>query len=81
MRLLRWAADKATSENDTERMLALSSLEALSGSAPDMLQEEDQALVEAVLGSVLSGPSAVVAEYSLGVTTHPSADGEVDHDG
>jgi hypothetical protein len=64
MRILRWAADKATSEDDGERFLALSVLDALDHSIPALLQVEDQGILDAVLDVVLSEATAAVEEYS-----------------
>jgi hypothetical protein len=44
MRILRWAADKASSKNDDGRLLALSVLDALDKSKPSLLQQEDQGI-------------------------------------
>lgn len=63
MRILRWAADKASSKEDDERLLALSVLDALDKSKPSMLQHEDQGILDAVLDTVLSDATAVVQEY------------------
>jgi len=63
MRILRWAADKATTKDDDERLLALSVLDALDSSKPTMLQPEDQGILDAVLDSVLSDPTAIVEAY------------------
>jgi hypothetical protein len=66
MRILRWAADKATTKNDDERLLALSVLDALDSSKPTLLQPEDQGILDAVLDSVLSDATAVVEQYRDG---------------
>jgi hypothetical protein len=63
MRILRWAADKASSKDDDARLLALSVLDALDSSKPAMLQPEDQGILDAVLDAVLSDATAIVAEY------------------
>ena len=63
MRILRWAADKATAQSDDERLLAVSVLDALDHSKPGMLQLEDQGILDAVLDAVLSDATAVVEEY------------------
>lgn len=44
MRLLRWAADKPTSNDEGARLVALSGMEALDESKPTMLQLEDQGI-------------------------------------
>ena len=61
--MLRWAADKATSDLDDERLLALSVLDALDNSKPAMLQADDQGILDAVLDAMLSDATAVVEEY------------------
>lgn len=61
--MLRWAADKATSTVDDDRLLAVSALDALNRSKPAMLQDEDQGILDAVLDVVLSEATAVVEEY------------------
>jgi hypothetical protein len=66
MRILRWAADKAATKNDDERLLALSVLDALDNSKPTLLQPEDQGILDAVLDSVLSDATAVVEQYRDG---------------
>jgi hypothetical protein len=66
MRILRWAADKATGQSDDERLLAVSvpdALDALDHSKPAMLQPEDQGILDGVLDAVLSDATAVVQEY------------------
>ena len=71
MRILRWASDKATSETEEERLVAVSVLDALDNSKPAMLQPEDQGILDAVLDALLSDATAVVAEY-------PDASGNYD---
>jgi hypothetical protein len=51
MRLLRWASEQATSENDAKARMGLAVLDALSES--ELLQAPDRALVDAVVDSVL----------------------------
>ncbi len=63
MRILRWAADKATASSDDERLLAVSVLDALDHSKPAMLQPEDQGILDGVLDAVLYDATAVVEEY------------------
>jgi hypothetical protein len=63
MRMLRWAADKATSTVEDERLLALSVLDALDNSKPAMLQAEDQGILDGFLDAVLADATAVVEEY------------------
>jgi hypothetical protein len=64
MRILRWAADKATSKADDERLLALAVLDALDSSKPALLQPEDQGILDAVLDAMLSDATAVVEQYA-----------------
>ncbi len=64
MRILRWAADKSTSDVDEERFLALSVLDAPDGSKPAMLQPEDQGILNAVLAAALDDTTAAVERYS-----------------
>ena len=63
MRILRWAADKTTSGDDADRLLALSVLDALEHSKPALLQPEDQGILDAVLDAALSDATTVVEEY------------------
>ncbi|MDK3256696.1 hypothetical protein [Blastococcus capsensis] len=54
MRMLRWASEQATSEEDAKARMGLAVLDALSDS--ELLQDPDQSLVDAVLDSVLEEP-------------------------
>ena len=54
MRMLRWASERATSGTDAEARMGLAALDALSDS--ELLQPPDQALVDAVLDSLLEEP-------------------------
>ena len=63
MRMLRWSGTLATSQQDHERLLAISVLDAIDESKPAMLQPEDQGILDAVLAAVLDAPLAVVTEY------------------
>ncbi|MGI8523217.1 MAG: hypothetical protein ACR2K3_07885 [Nocardioides sp.] len=63
MRMVRWASDKSTSAQSTERLLALSVLDAVDNSKPEMLQAEDQGILDAVLNAVLSEATDDVEEY------------------
>lgn len=61
--MVRWASDKSTSAQSTERLLALSVLDAVDNSKPEMLQAEDQGILDAVLNAVLSEATDDVEEY------------------
>jgi ribosome assembly protein YihI (activator of Der GTPase) len=54
MRMLRWASEQATSEEDAKARMGLAVLDALSES--ELLQAPDQALVDAVIDAVLEEP-------------------------
>jgi hypothetical protein len=54
MRMLRWASEQATSDEDAKARMGVAALAALSDS--ELLQEPDQALVDAVLDSILEEP-------------------------
>jgi hypothetical protein len=54
MRMLRWASEQATSTEDAKARMGLAVLDALSDS--ELLQEPDQALVDAVIDAVLEEP-------------------------
>lgn len=54
MRMLRWASEQATSNEDGTARMGLAVLDALSES--ELLQQPDQALVDAVLLVVLEDP-------------------------
>ncbi|MEI4270559.1 hypothetical protein TEK04_02385 [Klenkia sp. LSe6-5] len=54
MRMLRWASEQATSSQDAQARMGLAVLDALSDS--ELLQPPDQALVDAVLDTVLEEP-------------------------
>ena len=54
MRMLRWASEQATSDEDAKARMGVAALAALSDS--ELLQEPDQALVDAVLDSILEDP-------------------------
>ncbi len=57
MRMLRWASEQATSDEDPKARMGLAVLDALSDS--ELLQEPDQSLVDAVIDSELE---AVIEE-------------------
>ena len=54
MRMLRWASELAVSEEDAKARMGVAALAALSES--ELLQQEDQELVDAVLDSVIEEP-------------------------
>lgn len=54
MRMLRWASEQAASGEPAKAAMGVAALEALSTS--ELLQEADQALVDAVIDSLLEGP-------------------------
>ena len=54
MRMLRWASEQAASTDDATSRMGLAALTALSDS--ELLQEPDQALVDAVIDSLLEEP-------------------------
>jgi hypothetical protein len=54
MRMLRWASELAVSDHDAKALMGVAALAALSES--ELLQDEDQQLVDAVLDSVIEEP-------------------------
>ena len=54
MRMLRWASEQASSTEDPKARMGLAALDALSDS--ELLQAPDQALVDAVIDSLLEEP-------------------------
>jgi hypothetical protein len=60
MRLLRWAAEQATDDNDDRAVVGIRVLEALGGS--ELLQAEDQGLIDAVVDALLEEPESAYAE-------------------
>ena len=60
MRMLRWASEQAVSNEAAKARMGLAALDALSAS--ELLQEADQALVDAVLDSVLQEPVEVIEQ-------------------
>ena len=54
MRMLRWASEHAASSDDAKARMGIAALDALSDS--ELLQEQDQALVDAVIDSLLEEP-------------------------
>lgn len=63
MRILRWAADKASSKQEAQRLLAVATLDALERSKPALLQPEDQGMLDAVLEVLLAEATAAVEAY------------------
>jgi ribosome assembly protein YihI (activator of Der GTPase) len=74
MRMLRWASELAVSDDDAKARMGVAALAALSGS--ELLQEEDQQLVDAVLDSVLEEPLEEIEAAGDDVSVI-----EVDHEG
>jgi hypothetical protein len=54
MRMLRWASEHAASADDAKSRMGLAALDALGDS--ELLQKPDQALVDAVIDSLLQEP-------------------------
>lgn len=54
MRLLRWASEQAASGEPTKARMGVAALDALSAS--ELLQAPDQALVDAVIDSLIEEP-------------------------
>lgn len=60
MRMLRWASEHAVSREDAKARMGLAALDALSES--ELLQLRDQALVDAVIDSLLEEPIEEIEE-------------------
>lgn len=60
MRMLRWASKHASSADDATARMGLAVLDALSDS--ELLQAPDQALVDAVIDSLLEEPLEEIEE-------------------
>jgi hypothetical protein len=54
MRMLRWAAEQAVSNDPARANMGVSALTALGSS--ELLQKADQALVESVMDAIIAGP-------------------------
>lgn len=60
MRMLRWASEHAVSADDAKARMGIAALDALSDS--ELLQSSDQALVDAVIDSLLEQPVERIEE-------------------
>lgn len=58
--MLRWASEQAASSHPTQARMGVAALDALSTS--ELLQEADQALVDAVLDSIIEEPVEVIEQ-------------------
>lgn len=79
MRMLRWASEQAVSSEVAKGRMGLAALDALSES--ELLQPPDQAIVDAVIDSLLEEPTgafAVVGDDAevVEVDTRPSEQGQ-----
>jgi hypothetical protein len=77
MRMVRWAADKALSEEEAVRPVGVSALDALRRA--ELLQPEDERLVEEIAEAV-AVVSANGEEYPVDAEIVVSIDGEEDPD-
>lgn len=60
MRMLRWASEEASSTEPTRARIGVAALDALSAS--ELLQEEDQALVDAVIDALIEEPVEAIEQ-------------------
>jgi hypothetical protein len=73
MRMLRWASEQAASSDPTQARMGVAALAALSTS--ELLQEADQALVDAVIDSIIEEPVEVIEQAEGEVEVIEVSDG------
>ncbi len=83
MRTLRWAAERATADEDRQTRLGVAALDSIGGSS--WLEVEDQNLIDAVIGSLTTpdfeayrgiGTPPVYEQARAGKTDTPHRAGE-----